>query len=175
MAHRRTTRTTARNRRETEWVATVNTNIAVLAAGASVIAFSGDFRSGGSLEDFIGATVVRTRGPFAGRFVSVSGDQSAFGALGIAIVNGEAFDAGVASLPTPVAEAGDDKWLMHRYWFADVRFDTSPQQIHSLIDFDSKAMRKTTSTDVLVAIIENSATVDAIAFWLQFRTLFKLA
>ena len=104
----------------------------------------------------------------------MSADQQANGAFGIMIVDGEAFDAGVASIPTPMAEAGDERWFVHRYWAVDCRFDTSPQAQVMRVDIDSKAMRKVTSSDVLVAVLENNAAVDAVAFWWQFRVLFKL-
>ena len=100
------------------------------------------------------------------------------GAFGICIVNGEAFDAGVASIPTPWTESFDDRWFFHQYWIADFILQGSgtekaPQQDFFNRQIDGKAMRKVEDGDVMVSVMENGSSVGARAF-VNFRTLIKL-
>ena len=94
----------------------------------------------------------------------------------MAIVNGEAFDAGVASIPTPWAESFDDRWFYHTYWFAPLIENPTTSEFH-VIPFnhviDGKAMRKMNVGDVMVAVFENAATV-GVQFQLNFRVGVKL-
>jgi len=159
-------------KRLSDWTSTTGGIAPVsLAAGASVIATAIDFRLGGSVGE---GTIVRRRGLLQLTFAANSADADAHGAIGSCIVNGEAFDAGVLSVPTPVAEAFDDRWFQHEYFSLSNRFDTSPQFNIGIVKIDTKGMRKFTRDDVMITVIENDAAANAIQFLLQARTLIKL-
>ena len=98
------------------------------------------------------------------------------GAIGIAVVNGEAFDAGVASIPTPWSESFDDRWLYHQYFDCMIMVDTVADwgvPNFANITIDSKAMRKVDTGDVIVAVVENPTT-SPFNFWMNFRIGVKL-
>ena len=159
-------------KRLSDWTSTQG-GLAVqnLAAGASVIISAIDFRLAGSVGE---GTIVRRRGLLQIGFGGAASDSDIHGAVGSCIVNGEAFDAGVASVPTPVAEAFDDRWFDHHYFAGMVRFDTAPVWQVMELPIDSKAMRKFTRDDVMITVIENDAPTNGLQFLLQARTLIKL-
>ncbi len=160
------------SKRLTEWGATEEQpGLITIASGASAIFFAFDNRTSLLGE----ATIIRRRGLFSIQHSSASADSDVSGAIGTCIVNGEAFDAGVASVPTPVAEADDDRWFWHQYFSISNRFDSGPvQRGQANWVIDSKAMRKLSSSDVMITVMENTAVTFSAQVWLQARTLFKL-
>ncbi len=96
------------------------------------------------------------------------------GALGMCIVNGEAFDAGIASVPTPIAESQDDRWIHHSYWWWVVKVDTYPQMECHREVIDVKAMRKIEVGDVLIWVMESLVSTVSTTYYLNMRTLAKL-
>ncbi len=158
-------------KRLTEWGATEAQPAPIsVASGASAIMFAFDNRTSRIGE----STIIRRRGLLVLSTANVSVDADITGAVGSCIVNGEAFDAGVLSVPTPVAEAEDDRWFWHQYFAINTRFDTSPITMFPQYVVDSKAMRKFTATDVLITVIENTSAAVPVSWWFQARTLFKL-
>ena len=121
-------------------------------------------------------TIVRIRG-----VIVVQSDQQVLsefpgGAYGIAVVNGEAFDAGVASIPTPWTESFDDRWLYHTYWFSPIVENPTTsdyQQSFQTLIIDGKAMRKVDVGDVVVAVFENASTF-GVSLQSNFRVGAKL-
>ncbi len=62
-----------------------------------------------------GLTIVRIRGMFHWALQSAAAQLDGFqGAFGIGIATAAAINAGIASLPTPITEMGDENWLYHR-------------------------------------------------------------
>jgi len=150
-----------------------------LAVNTAILHAAVDFRLAAN-NGIIGGTIIRTRGAFGAVPATITTDVEAFGAIGVGIVSGEAFDAGIASLPSPIAEGEDSRWLYHRYWNTMARVDDFSAGNATNIGFgasfeiDSKAMRKIGQNDVLVEVIEAGAgLVSARVYWNE-RHLFKL-
>ena len=62
-------------------------------------------------------TIVRLRGMFSGTVQAATNlGDGFFGAMGIAVVQTPAFQAGIASVPTPLTEANSDVWLYHQFF-----------------------------------------------------------
>jgi len=164
-----------KSRRSFNWVGGVATAFGVqaIAAGASTLVASMDTRVLSHVAPF---TVMRVRGLLSVTSDQVGGDEIPHGAFGIAVVNGEAFDAGVGSVPTPFTESFDDRWLYHTYWAAPVAViagqSVSQRQEHHIID--GKAMRKMEFGDVMVCVIENGSNSQGAQFIINFRTGIKL-
>ncbi len=106
-----------------------------------------------------GLTLIRTRGQLTLSLDTAAANGNGFvGAFGIAVVGGEAFTAGVGSLPDPQDDADDERWLYHR-WFqvhstTAVTADIGAQPLASVVvEVDSKAMRKTEENEVICAVL----------------------
>ena len=166
-----------RQRRKTHWVGgqTTPTTAESVGAAASVIALSFDTRTVGS-EPSAPFTIVRIRGQFVAYSDQVAQDEDPFGAIGCMVINGEAFDAGVASIPTPYTESFDNNWFWHSYWSAPVAVSgaNSIDIYRDNIIIDSKAMRKVEFGDVWVMLIENKSSAHAMAYTLNMRMLVKV-
>ena len=170
---RRRTFNRPQQRRRSEWLGNEITTggINSVGAAAATIYQAKDIRTDAAM---FGGTLARTHGLFSiTSDVPVSG-ESPFGAIGIAVVDGEAFDAGVASLPTPYTEADDGKWLFHSYWQVAIRSSTVDFGFNTQITIDSKAMRKLGANDVIVWIIENKSSAHAASFFWATRMLIML-
>ncbi len=104
-------------RRKTLWVQNeiTTTDRQSVGAATSVIYQQFDLRSTPN-QIAVGGTIVRTRGLLNVYSDAIAVQEQPFGAAGIAVVDGEAFDAGIASLPTPYTEGDDKDWLWHTYW-----------------------------------------------------------
>ena len=163
-----------RSRRQTGWEAGVG--------GTAVAALINDtpiFLGSGVQPQVDGLTLVRTRGLFSIELdvITAAGDGF-FGAVGIGICTNAAFAAGIASVPSPIAEQGWDNWLYYQFFSvhggvnaADDSFSSS-----SKIEIDSKAMRKVTADETIFAVLEATETGSAIGnVRLDTRMLFKLA
>ncbi len=137
-------RTFARGpRRKTSWELGPG-GTATTSVSASVAGFLG---SAVSLVSGVAATtVVRIRGQFDIYMTLATAANDGFqGAIGIGLATTQAVAAGIASVPTPITDAGDENWLfwhvvsVHNPQASSVAFARSSFQ--SLI-VDSKAMRK---------------------------------
>ena len=112
-----------------------------------------------------GETIVRIRGHAHAFLLTAAAVGDGFsGAFGVALVTAAAAAAGIASVPTPIAEAAWDGWMLHQFF--DVRsglVDTGAPGSQSMI-LDSKAMRKANEDESLVFIVEvvedGTATMD---------------
>ena len=104
----------------------------------------------------IGETIRRVRG-----FVAVNAVASAagsrLGALGMVVVSDIALAAGVASIPGPVTERGDDGWFV---WQATGGARPAATGTESTIwPFDSKAMRRVEEGFGIAIVFENANAV----------------
>ena len=169
-------------RRITDWIGGVQsgqTAILSIAASTAAIISAVDTRIA-PVNAIVPATLVRTRGVLNFIPSDISVDRNAFGAFGICVVNGEAFDAGIGSVITPWTESFDDRWLYHTYWSSLFRTDVvgtdagASAHASSQINIDSKAMRKVSEGDVMISVIENVSSTAAANFFLNTRTLWKL-
>ena len=127
-----------------------------------------------------GITLVRTRGELLVSLLTASATGDGFlVAAGLCVVSENAFNAGVASVPDPLADMDWEGW----FWYKTTNLlaaAISPLGNElgatiNRIEIDSKAMRKIKSTDVIVGVIgttENAtATMNSA---LDTRMLFKL-
>ena len=120
-------------------------------------------------------TIVRIRGHLTVMPTVTSTSVQIRGAYGICIVNGEAFDAGIASVISPWSESFDDRWMYHVFFNVSFVFNANgPADAHYNEPIDSKAMRKMEIGDVLIAVIENASS-NGCSVQQNFRTLVKLS
>jgi hypothetical protein len=72
-------------------------------------------------------TLVRTHGVFSAWFEVSTGTFDGFDgvAFGLCIVSENAFNAGVAAVPTPIADEAWDGWIVHRHTGAMVSDSTT--------------------------------------------------
>ncbi len=122
-------------------------------------------------------TVVRTRG-----VIFVSSDQSANTEnqalnYGHIVVSDQARSAGIASVPTPVAEDNSD-WYVFETLMAAIRVATAASvfSIGESRVIDSKAMRKVDVGQDIVSVVESNATgiSEGSLFRVYFCDLIKL-
>ncbi len=111
-------------------------------------------------------TIVRTRGSLLFYLsASVTGGDGYHGAVGIGIVEANAFNAGIASMPTPITEEDWDGWMWHQYFhlLAPTPIAGGASQdgdamltVGAILrqEIDSKAMRKIHAEEVLFAAVE---------------------
>ncbi len=164
-----------RSRRSTDWGAgVVGSEIIQTSSGKSLGTFGGSFTEP--------STLVRIRGDFLA-FIRVSDTigEGARYAFGIAIVTDQAFAAGIASIPGPLAEDDWDGWLFHRYGslFTPLAAQADGAAAGSTWhrwEIDSKAMRKVDDDNMtLIGMVESvfSGTAQVQFDW-NSRSLVKL-
>jgi len=174
------------SRRKTSWTVgpgsgtggsaqSITTSSAVLMGATAVVAVDG-------------ITMVRTRGEFNAFLTAAAGaPEGFFGAFGIAVASSAAVAAGVASVPTPIAEESWDGWLYHRYFstiaggVVDGTAATDDVQVNATsaalrLEIDSKAMRKLEIAQTIYAAVEVALTGTAtLRVFMNSRILVKLA
>ena len=185
MARRRTQRQFSPSpKRLTNWVGGVSTGLTGmvgLSAATALIVSSLDTRLAANASLGTDFTIVRIRGILSFIFADIAVDRASFGAFGVCVVNGEAFDAGVASIISPWTESGDDRWFYHMYWSSAQVVDVvgtdagASSFVTREYQIDGKAMRKVNIGDVIVAVIEQASSATAINFIENHRTLIKLS
>ena len=120
-------------------------------------------------------TVVRVRGYLFVQSDQVAAREEAFGAFGLTVVNTRAFSVGVTACPAPLTNQGEPgSWQTWVPYACQRNADTGGENVYSA-PFDSKAMRKMEVDDVLVAMIENSASGFGVEYEFWFNVLVKLA
>ncbi len=101
-------------------------------------------------------TIVRTRGIATLTLLSGAAIGDGYhGAHGICLVTEDALAVGVTALPDPFADSNSDVWLWHSFF--DVRLVTATiadganaMSVRSVIEIDSKAMRKNFDSEMKV-------------------------
>ncbi len=128
-----------------------------IADNANALSAVLDVRSSPAL---IGSTIVRIHGEFGARQItSANLSNAATVTGGLLVVQGEAFDAGAASVPEPFGDA-DARWMWHKDMIMQgTGADDGGQVSVSLVDVRSK--RKMGANDVLVAVVANRANASA--------------
>jgi len=124
-------------------------------------------------------TVIRTRGRLGVGLISAAAEGDGFRwAFGMANVSENAAGIGITAVPTPITDIAWDGWFVFETGTVFTE-DSSPAAASpsstQIIEIDSKAMRKTHNTDVIVAVFEvveiGTATMQA---FLSTRLLDKL-
>ncbi len=157
-------------RRKSTWIAlTISAGQTFLAGNTSVI--------DQTLTGFnTPVTVVRTRGKLWIASDQIAVNEVVIGSMGFAIVTEQALAAGVGSVPTLSTDAQSDSWFVHEFFAQKFGFGNASgfvNQSFTLIEFDSKAMRKISPEERLIVVLENSSAV-GMAFVIDFRFLLKL-
>ena len=115
----------------------------------------------GSQALFDGLTIARIHGNITMwlEVVGSIGDGFDEAALGICNVSENAFGVGITAIPFPIADVGWEGWMFHKQLGPIVGLsvtegeNTGPiSQVR--LDFQTKSMRKTKASDVLVAVME---------------------
>ena len=171
-------RTQVRTRRKTAWGVGPNSNTITITAPNSPKLWS----NGVILLNDAENTIVRTRGVVHVILSASSLAHGGFsGAVAIGIGTSAAFGAGVASLPSAIAESDWDGWLWHSFF--DVRTITATiadgsnaASVSHRFEVDSKAMRKLTDDMTVFGSIEmrTEAGVATAIMDADTRMLFKL-
>ncbi len=166
-------------RRKTDWVGGLETTSTRTTIGASSVVIMTSLDTRLAANSVLGSefTIVRVRGIYDVGPLNFTADMDAQGAFGMCVVNGEAFDAGVASVISPVVESFDDRWFYHSHWSIQFEALTNEgfvgQNYREIID--NKAMRKVSNGDVIISVVENGNAGDNVSFFTNFRMLMKLA
>jgi len=168
----------SRQKRKVSWnVGPGGTTLTQVVASGSVIV--------GAIVNTIvdGITCVRLRGQLTFYLSAATAADDGFsGAFGIAKVRAAAAAVGITAVPTPITDVADE-WLYHRFFhihapaaFAATGYASDSVAASMQIDVDSKAMRKMTQGDSLVAVVEVVERGTAqLAIWFDSRTLVKLS
>jgi len=122
------------------------------------------------------ATVVRTRGSLWVKSDQEAATESPFGAVGMMVVRDAAFTAGVASVPSPITEEGDEGWFLWVPWLAGISFGSTigfPDKFREY-QFDVKAQRKVEPGDTVIVVLENAHAANGAEYVIKFRQLYLL-
>ena len=160
-------------RRATEWIAAQGTISDVAESTARVrLQFTQ-----AQLVDLVPFTITRT---IATWFVAFDADfitnQTFFAALGGMVVREPARAAGIASLPSPLAEMSDDGWFLHnvQMGFLEETLTSNAALVTGLTHLiDNRAQRKVEDGDAIV-FTEETLSGDGIQTGLALRILCKL-
>ena len=142
----------------------------------------------GSVATSEGLTLVRTRGEMMLWLTNATADGDGFhGAIAIGVVTLEAFTAGIASIPGPLASDDWDGWLWHQYFtllsngLMSGAAQTDRNSVNPVVagvryQIDSKAMRKFPDDMVIFGIVQQTEVgTSTLRMFMQTRLLFKLA
>ena len=132
----------------------------------------------GSIPGEEGITIIRTRGDLLVRLTTsnVIGAGFDFG-FGMGIVTNQAFAAGIASIPGPLTDSVWEGWFVHKLFTIAGDLSTSISSSMVRYEIDSKAMRKFSPGNSLIAVIETDNEVGTVTLQanLLTRLLLKLS
>ncbi len=174
MAHARARTFSARGpRRKTTWVGPANQGYISVATGASTIL--GSFTPSTDVVSMAQPTVIRVRGAVSVIGETFAADLEYGGAFGMAVVSTQAFNAGIAAVPTPFTEAGWNGWFVWRSFANRLEFGDATGRFLAgeTMEIDSKAMRKVGTSETVILVAESQ--VGAIQVASHVRMLVKLS
>ena len=169
MARRRVTRTPGL----TVWVGVGFPPDKVAVAAGSTVLLAVLNAAALSLRPF---TVMRTRLRLLWVSDQVAASEEPQGAFGIIVASEQATGQGVASVPNPGVDT-DSSWMVYEplitsFVFADATGIDADGG--SIVDIDSKAMRKVNSNEDLAVMVDNTSASDGGFLWYGGRMLVKL-
>ena len=172
MAARRTTRSSS-FRPKTSWAAVASTTEVTIPFATKVLI--GSFISEGGSP----LTVRRTFGILNWRSDQTVLDERPMGAFGMCIVSEDAFAVGASALPGPFTDAESDLWFVHQFLFAAFEqagtvdgFESAAGQSYAI---NSKAMRKLTTDERIVMVMENGHSSQGAVSYVAVRVLSSLS
>ena len=160
-----------RSRRVTNWGLGPNGDTMTFTTITPQIASSGVF-----LTSETEATIVRVRGDMQITQTGTNGAGAGFaGAIGMGLVNSEAFTAGIASVPSPIQENSWPGWLWYHHFnvfsiTGTIADGANAASIMQRITIDSKAMRKWGQDQTLLVVIEPEQETGAATMVVNFNT-----
>ncbi len=106
-------------------------------------------------------TIVRSHGLFTAQLDPTAVNERVMAAFGVIKVSNEAFAAGIASIPSPNADA-DAEWIVHGYLWVTSGQEAAivPDGLFDRVRIDSKAMRKAKPSDTLAVAFEICSSQD---------------
>ncbi len=164
-------------RRKTEWAASADvTAVTALAAGGEILdsSLSEAILGGAGL---LPSTIIRTRGVLWSRSDQDAANESAFGAMSMAVTSEPARAVGVGALLTPIVDEAGDQFFVYQTWFAGNGGPSTGalfSQPWYAQEFDSKAQRKVEGGNAIVVVLENASAAHGAEFIIKFRMLFKV-
>ena len=171
MARRAVRSFAPRTKRQTDWALLfASTTVTAVPANSKVLMFA---TAVGSLLNITPSTLIRTRGQFGISTDQLAADEEQIGAVGIAVVPP---GSTAATIPGPDFDATWDGWLYHRFFQHVFRVNSAigayPDLMHSM-EIDSKAMRKLTSDQLVVLMVENAHATNGFNIAAGVRFLIK--
>ncbi len=170
---RRSFRGGTRQVRSTVWGAILPTRTSFSGASVTVL-FSGFSAAALALRPF---TIVRVRGLWHVSSDQEVADEVQHVALGFAVVSDQAIAAGVASVPTPFAEADSDLWFLYELQMTEFLLGSAvgfSGDFGVTREFESKAMRKVDDGQDLAIVMETASTSNGMFVSKAGRFLLKL-
>ena len=164
------------SRRQTAW--TIGPLSGALGAPLEISTVANTLWAFGIEAAIEGLTLIRTRGFIELKIkVATAANDGFTGAIGLAIADVRAFDAGAGSLPRPFTDSDDEIWFWHQFF--SMHPETTDESVAAAfmrIEIDSKAMRKFPEGMAMYGIIETASEIGAPTMQLfgMTRTLFKL-
>ena len=123
-----------------------------------------------------GLTVARVRGELMVNQTATTTIGDGFRSVvhGICIVSENAFGIGITAVPTPLTDMAWDGWLWHHMeagtrGFSVTELGVTPSESYRVV-IDSKVMRKTRASDVLIGVTEVGTEVGTATLVLQAIT-----
>ena len=136
------------------WVAPADQGFVVVGSNVKLLISSFDAEAGGAPRP----TMVRNRGAVVHRPTALAADIEYSGAFGVGVVSAQAFAIGITALPGPWSDADWSGWMVWRSFAGafDVTSDISRILLHTVLEVDSKAMRKIGPNDIVVTMAESA-------------------
>jgi len=159
--------------RETLWLAGDVSGVTLAAASTASLLFS--YNAGAlALRPF---TIVRTRGVLLVRSDQAAVSEDYQVAMGMSVVSDQANAIGVTAVPTPATDSGSDMFFVYEQVLGHFQFLDSTgfhPAAATVLQFDSKAMRRVNDDQDLAVTLETAAASSGAVAQMMFRQLVKL-
>ena len=160
-------------RRTTTWIAGLDNGTGTTVAAGAAVALASLNAAALALRPF---TVIRVRGILSLRSDSLSTTELGAFAAGMAVVSDQVAAIGVTAIPTPITDQGSDLFFVHQFLHWSIGFGTAVgfDRAQSMIEIDSKGMRKVSDDQDIVVSFENESSTAGVIAKLTWRMLLKL-
>ena len=159
-------RTSRPNRSWSAFMATAPVSV----AAASKVLIGGFTLSNPNIDE----TILRTVGSFSIRTDNNNGSEFQIGAFGMIRATDAAVAAGVASIPGPITDRGDDGWFTYAPFSYSSLLHTAVgftmNESHT-VQLDSKAKRRMEEGTQIALVVENAHATHGFTIVLQIRML----